>query len=316
VKEQCLYDIYGGVPRSIQSQDGEKMIDALEKKGSIVASNFFEGSNTPGTGPDIENSYTLVHLVPQTNKDGTYNYFRNFADVASIYALDAIIKTYNIKIFAMWKNYLKSSGNGGLDASTQGRIFEWIFFEKLPKKLILYPLNKKGSSTKKIISEVTKTIKIPKRKNFFHITKDVKNWTSNVVHIPISSTLESGDAFLIQGTKSKSELYILELTVGKNHASIKAKGLLSIVKFFYDSGYKIDSESMKMHLVFVTPKKENVLPGEQMTNYQSIDPNEDATNVKSIVISNDDDARIIEQFTRQAQWLSYYTYGTVEKIEL
>ena len=120
------------------------------------------------------------------------------------------------------------------------------FFEKLPTKLILYPLNEKGSSTEKIISEVTETIEIPTTKSLFHTSKDVKNWTSNVLHIPISSTLESGDAFFNRGTKSKSKLYILQLTVGKKHASIKANGLLSTVKFFYDSGYKIDSESMKM----------------------------------------------------------------------
>ena len=303
VKKQSLYAVYGGVPRSIQSQDGTKMIDALKKKGSIVANNFFGGFDTPGTGPDIENSYTLVHLVPPTNEDGTYNYFDNLAEIASRFALDAIIKTYNIEIFTMWKNYLKA-GTGGLDAAAQGCIFEWIFFEKLPSKLILYPLNEKGSSTKKILSEVTKTIKFPTRKNLFHTTKDVKNWTSNVLHIPISSTLESGDAFLIQGTKSKSKLYILQLTVGEKHP-IKANGLLKIVKFFYDSGYKIDSESMTMHLVFVTPKKD--IPKYQMTNCQSINPNENKNNVTSIVISNDDDARIIEQFTRQALWLSYYT---------
>ena len=180
------------------------------------------------------------------------------------------------------------------------------FFEKLPTKLILYPLNEKGSSTEKIISEVTETIKFPTLKSLFHTSIDVKNWTSNVLHTPISSTLESRDAFFIRGTKSKSKLYILQLTVGKKHP-IKANGLLNIVKFFYDSGYKIDSESMKMHLVFVTPKKENVLPKYQMTNYQSINPNENKNNVTSIVISNDDDARIIEQFKSQAQWLSYYT---------
>ena len=305
VKKQSLYAVYGGVPRSIQSQDGKKMIDALRKKGSLVANNFFGFNDTPGTGPDIENSYTLVHLVPPTNNN-VCNYFDNLATIASTYVLDAIIKTYNIKIWTIWKNYLKASGTGRVDASTQGRIFEWIFFENPPSKLILYPLNEKGSSTEQIISEVTETLKFPRLIRSFHTSIDVKNWTSNVLYRPISSTLESGDAFFIRGTKSKSKLYILQLTVGKKHP-IKANGLLYIVKFFYDSGYKIDAESMKMHLVFVTPKKENVLPKYQMTNYQSINPNENKNNVTSIIISNDDDARIIEQFKSQAQWLSYYT---------
>jgi hypothetical protein len=78
-----LYAVYGGVPRSIQSQDGKKMIDALKKKGSIVANNFFGGNDTPGTGPDIENSYTLVHLVPPRNEDGSYDSFDNLAVGAS-----------------------------------------------------------------------------------------------------------------------------------------------------------------------------------------------------------------------------------------
>ena len=160
------------------------MINALKKKGSIVANNFFGGNDTPGTGPDIENSYTLVHLVPPMNEDNIYDYFDNLAVIASRYALDAIIKTYNIEIFTMWKNYLKASGTGGIDAATQGRIFEWIFFEKLPAKLILYPLNEKGSSTEKIISEATETIKIPTLKNLFHTSKDAKNWTSNVFIFP------------------------------------------------------------------------------------------------------------------------------------
>jgi hypothetical protein len=107
VKKQSLCDVYGGVPRSIQSKDGKKMIDALKKKGSIVANNFFGFNDTPGTGPDIENSYTLVHLVPPTNNN-VCNYFDNLATIASTYALDAIIKTYNIKILAMWEELFES----------------------------------------------------------------------------------------------------------------------------------------------------------------------------------------------------------------
>ena len=41
---------------------------------------------------------------------------------------------------------------------------------------------------------------------------------------------------------------------------------------------------MKMHLVFVIPNKE-VLPREQMTSYQSINPNENTKNDKSTVVS-------------------------------
>ena len=69
------------------------MIDALKKKGSIVANIFFGGNDTPGTGPDIEDSYTLVHVVPPMNEDGIYDYFRKEAIIASRYALDATIKT-------------------------------------------------------------------------------------------------------------------------------------------------------------------------------------------------------------------------------
>ena len=68
------------------------MIDALEKKGSIVASNFFKGSK-PGTGPDIEKSYTLVHLVPKKNGNNTYDYFSKRATVASRYVVNVLQNT-------------------------------------------------------------------------------------------------------------------------------------------------------------------------------------------------------------------------------
>jgi len=86
--------------------------------------------------------------------------------------------------------------------------------------------------------------------------------------------------------------------VAKTHV-IKTKGLLNIVKFFEESGYKIDR--MKMHLVFVTPKKENVSPQEQMTNHQKTTRND-----KSIVISRTEDNRIIKIFQNQAQLLTYF----------
>ena len=50
--------------------------------------------------------------------------------IASRYALDAIIKTYNIKIFTNWKNYLKASGTVGIDAATQGRLSLIGFFSR------------------------------------------------------------------------------------------------------------------------------------------------------------------------------------------
>jgi hypothetical protein len=168
----------------------------------------------------------------------------------------------------------------------------------------LYPLNEKSSSTAKIISNITKTIHLPTYK-FWPPNSGVMNWTSNVLYIPTSKTLESGDSFFIQGTKEKSDLYILQLTVAKTH-SIKAKGLLKIVKYFKDSGYKIDSNSMKMHLVFVTPKKGNT-PANQMTNYQAIRRNENMKNVTSIVVSKNEDDRIIKLFENQAQCLSFFT---------
>jgi hypothetical protein len=170
----------------------------------------------------------------------------------------------------------------------------------------LYALNKKGSSTVRIISNVTKLIGLPKEKYWPRNSTDFKNWTSNVLYVPTSKTLESSDAFFILGTKEQSELYILQLTVAKTH-KVKANGLLKIVKHFEDSGYKIDSESMKLHLVFVTPKKKNLLQEKkQMTNYQAITRNERGKNVTSILVSKSEDDRIIEVFENQAQYLFYY----------
>jgi hypothetical protein len=263
VMRQSLYDVYGGVPRSIQSQDGKKMIDALEKKGSTVTSNFFKAGNTPGTGPDIENSYTLVHLVPPPiNEDGDCDYFNKIAMVASRYVFRVLENTGDAEISRLMKRVLELSEPGGRDASVLGHIFEAVFFHEVPAEMNLYPLNKKGSSTVRIISNVTKSIGLPKEKYWPRNSTDFKNWTSNVLYVSTSKTLESSDAFFILGTKEQSELYILQLTVAKTH-KVKANGLLKIVKHFEDSGYKIDSESMKLHLVFVTPKKKKSSSGKK-----------------------------------------------------
>ena len=165
----------------------------------------------------------------------------------------------------------------------------------------VYALNKKGSPSSKITDNDERIIKIPEIYEFDSCT-DI-SWTSNFFYVPISSNFESGDAFFIEGTKEESELYILQLTVAKTH-QIKAKGLLRIVKFFKDIGYKIDSNCMKMSLVFVTQAKENVLDEDLMTNCQTIQRNKKNRNVTSIVISEVEDNRILDMF--KSQWLSYH----------
>jgi len=297
VMRQSLYDVYGGVLRSIQSQDGTKMMTALDKKGSIVASNFFKAGDMPGT--DIENSYTLVHLVPPKNEDDSYDYLHNIVDVASYYVYSVLRNISDIEAYRATKKFLLFSNPCGHYAALQGYLFEDLFYREHPAEMHLYALNKKGSSTAKIISNTTKTIKTPTDK-YRPPEKVFMNWTSNVLYFPTSRTFESGDAFFIQGTKEQSELYIFQMTLAKTHA-VKAKGLLKIVKYFEGSGYKIDSNSMKMHLVFVTPQKGSK---KQMTNYQAIERMKDAT---SVVISKGEDDRITELFEYQAQCLSYFT---------
>ena len=304
VTNQSLYDIYGGVPRSIESLNGIKMTEALENKGSIVAKNFFNVNRTFGTGPDIEKSYTLVHLVPKMKKDGSYNYFEKSAEVASSYVFDTIADIYNIRIFSTWRNYLAKSGVRGIDASLQGHKFENNFFLDLPKEMKLYALNKKGSPSSKITDNDERIIKIPEITYKFDNYADI-SWKSNVLYVPNGSNFESGDAFFIEGTKEESELYILQLTLAKTHP-IKAKGLLRIVKYFKDSGYKIDSNCMKMYLVFVTQAKENVSAENLMTNCQTIKRNENNGDVASIVISEVEDNRILDMFENQDQWLNYH----------
>ena len=63
---------------------------------------------------------------------------------------------------------------------------------------------------------------------------DFVNWTSNVFYFPILDHLNLVMHFLF---KEQSELYIFQLTVANTH-SIKANGLLKIVKYFEGSGYK------------------------------------------------------------------------------
>jgi hypothetical protein len=200
---QSLYDVYGGVLRSIQSQDGTKMMTALDKKGSIVASNFFKAGEMPGTGSDIENSYTLVHLVPPKNEDDSYDYLHNIVDVASYYVYSVLRNISDIEAYRATKKFLRLSDPGGHYAALQGYLFEDLFHLEYPAEMNLYALNKKGSSRAKIISNVTKIIKTPTDK--YKYPEDFKNWTSNVFYFPISKSLESADAFFIQGTKEQSD---------------------------------------------------------------------------------------------------------------
>ena len=169
----------------------------------------------------------------------------------------------------------------------------------------VYALNKKGSPSSKITDNDERIIKIPDITHNFDNYTDF-SWTSNVLYVPTGSNFESGDAFFIEGTKEESELYILQLTLAKTHP-IKAKGLLRIVKYFKDSGYKIDSNCMKMCFVFVTPAKENenVSAENLMTTCQTIERNENKGNdVASIVISEVEDNRILDMF--KYQWLNYH----------
>ena len=304
VTNQTLYDIYGGVPRNIESLNGIKMTEALENRGSIVAENFFNVNRTFGTGPDIEKSYTLVHLVPKMKGDGRYNYFEKFSEVASGYVSDTVAYIYNIRVYSFWRDYVAKSGVRGIDASMQGYKFENNYFLYPPEEMTVYALNKKSSPSSKITDNDKRTIKIPAKTHEFDNCTDI-SWTSNVFYVPSGLNFESGDAFFIEGTKEESELYILQLTVAKSHP-IKAKGLLRIVKFFKDVGYKIDSNCMKMSLVFVTPAKDNVPDEILMTNCQTIQRNKSNGNVTSTVISEVEDNRILDMFENQPHWLNYH----------
>ena len=146
VMRQSLYDVYGGVLRSIQSQDGTKMMTALDKKGSIVASNFFKAGEMPGTGSDIENSYTLVHLVPPKNEDDSYDYLHNIVDVASYYVYSVLRNISDIEAYRATKKFLLLSDPCGHYAALQGYLFEDLFYREHPAEMHLYALNKKGSS--------------------------------------------------------------------------------------------------------------------------------------------------------------------------
>ena len=260
----------------------------------------------PGTGSDIENSYTLVHLVPRKNEDYSYDYLHNTVDVASRYVFSVLRNISDIEAYRATKKFLLMSDSGGYYAALQGYYFEDIFYREYPAEMNLNALNKKGSSRAKIISNVTNTIKTPTDKYMYPY--DFMNWTSNVFYFPISELFESADAFFIQGTKEQSKLFIFQLTVGSTHP-VKANGLLRIVKHFEGSGYKVDSNSMMMHLVIVTPQKGNIpgglrSPAKLLTNYQTITKRNNAT---PSVISKKEDKRIIRLFENQAQWLSYFT---------
>ena len=76
------------------------------------------------------------------------------------------------------------TGTRGIDSSLQGNIFESVFFNNPPPEMNLYALNKRGSSTAKIISNVTKSIRTPKDKHWPN-SEDFKTWESNVLYIPV-----------------------------------------------------------------------------------------------------------------------------------
>jgi hypothetical protein len=245
-----------------------------------------------------------VHLLPPKNEDDSYDYLHNIVDVASYYVYSVLRNISDIEAYRATKKFLRLSDPGGHYAALQGYLFEDLFYREHPAEMHLYALNKKGSSRAKIISNVTKIIKTPTDK--YKYPKDFMNWTSNVFYFPISRSLESADAFFIQGTKEQSELYIFQLTVASTHP-IKANGLLKIVKYFQGSGYKVDG--MMMHLVIVTLQKGNIpgglrSPAKLLTNYQAITKRNNAT---PSIISKEEDKRIIGLFENQAQWLSYFT---------
>ena len=131
----------------------------------------------------------------------------------------------------------------------------------------VHALSRGGSPSSEVTDSDERAVKAPEVTYKFDSCTGV-SWTPGVLYVPSGSTFESGDALLIEGSGEEGELHTPQLTVAGTHPT-KAKGLLRTVKYFKDSGYKVDSSWMRTYLVPVTQAEEGVSAEGLTTNCQT-----------------------------------------------
>jgi hypothetical protein len=256
------YLLHGGVPRKVfskyQKQEEEFVETLLESKGARIANRYF----STGYGDiDSDISYSITHINPPMLDDGSdWDYFgkRNYSFASKKIFMkvgqyfDKTILNEAINIF--------NSGKGPAiyGPVTCGMRLEKMCLIILPiygKTLEIRALEKKYDD-KMLTANLNSSypLKLPQNMEFLNNTfVEDKNLKPDVFYQPVSTNLESGDAFCVISVNDERNIttyhmIIVQITVAESHP-IKVKGLSDIVSAYPED---IQNKITKKALVFLT----------------------------------------------------------------
>jgi hypothetical protein len=251
------FELCGGVPRLVFSDTYIETIEsAIHRQGLDVIRNFM---NSGHGATDESTPYSLVHVNPPRNDDGSYNFTGN---MIYSFASDIIYKKLMSELDESILAEAIGIFNSGASKGKYGAVSAGILFEKIC--LWSCPLNEKTLSMTPLEPGEAAELNI----TFPRILKKLpRNWASSGVLLPDKlyqpriSNLESGDAFcLLSLVDHCYHLVILQITVAETH-SVKSNGLVKILRA-YSNNYNIT----KLSLVFVTPLYSELAKIQKITN--------------------------------------------------
>jgi hypothetical protein len=250
-----LFSLFGGVPRHVLAKHGLNEMDAvleeaIERKGSIVAENFFRDGLS---GRDCDVSYLLLHInPPRSEVTGAHDYAgRRIYTFASCTIFKRIASLHRTRMLAAVTGLFNASANAAVasfGASSAGHFFEKVclWLSPLDGKTISVKLLEGGGAT-----TVPARIKIP-HEEILKPEWRTEGLLPERLYKPDIANLESGDAFFLAAVEGAQQptyrLVIIQITVGENHP-IKGNGITSICGAF--SQYR--AAITEKWILFVTP---------------------------------------------------------------
>lgn len=240
----------GGVPRiALWTQGNDNgddpmkvVVNALRDKGPNVIDRFFK--NGFG-GIDAETNYSLIHVNPLSDEEGTVSY----ASVVYTFASDWIF----LQLQHMYNEQLVNSAlgmfnaGGSVASESHGPVSAGHLFEKIC--LWLAPIAEKTIRPRSLSNGQEMRIEFPGKQLLPIEWKTENMLNADILYQPRICNLESGDAFCLITSDKGYCLVVVQCTVAERHP-IRANGLKTIVNAFKTD---LRNRIMRKVILFVVP---------------------------------------------------------------
>lgn len=237
------FEYFGGSIRSVIRKNVDTIQKAIDEKGQSICENYFTAGHG---GIETDISDVLIHRNPPKDINGKFVYEvldRPFIySFASQYVFTKLVKENKEAVIKKAKQkYSAGTMFGGED----GKEFEWLCLHVCTFSDLAF------DADPLIGTEGLDSLNItfPNSEYLPRDWRTVDNYLrENVLYLPITANVASGDAFCVMELNNVITLIVLQVTISPTHG-IKMHGLQTIFERFDTSDVKIANGI----LLFVTP---------------------------------------------------------------